>query len=428
MESIANSVNLCKDCKIEILNTSQKIRCQPCIRKKRKIYSFRYLSKKLKNFEQPNSEILNLPKRCNNCNKVKQQKDFYLREDGTFRNICKICKCKYIKDQYEKNKERIKKYQKNYRSTHKDKILDYFRNRRKNDIQFKLRRSLSSSLRRALRGEIKTASSLKYLKCTLEYLKSYLESLFELEMSWSNWGQYWHLDHIIPITYYDLTEEKNKYKACNYTNLQPLLASKNESKQDKILHSQVKSPKEYSVVYNSDRKQFCKDFISINHYSETCPVISYAFELKYEKHTIGVCIFSPPSRQGITVPNVEKGRLLELSRLFIYDHTPKNAETYFIGHCLRWLGKNQDKYDAIVSFSDPTEGHQGIIYKASNFTLLGQSKANYHYLDQQGNRVHKRRVWTKGKKEGKTETVYYKELGLTKVKELPKNKFVYYLK
>lgn len=58
---------------------------------------------------------------------------------------------------------------------------------------------------------------------------SHLESLFKPGMSWENHGE-WHIDHILPLASFDLTDEQQAAKACHYTNLQPLWASENMSK------------------------------------------------------------------------------------------------------------------------------------------------------------------------------------------------------
>lgn len=67
----------------------------------------------------------------------------------------------------------------------------------------------------------------------------------------------------------------------------------------------------------------------------------------------------------------ESNNIYELTRLWIEDSTPKNAESYFIGNTIRLLDK-----EIIVSFADPTANHVGTIYQACNFYYTGLSKKN----------------------------------------------------
>jgi 5-methylcytosine-specific restriction endonuclease McrA len=57
-------------------------------------------------------------------------------------------------------------------------------------------------------------------------------------MSWENWSKDgWHIDHIVPLSKFDLTNPKEMGMACHYTNLQPLWAKDNLSKGNRIVES-----------------------------------------------------------------------------------------------------------------------------------------------------------------------------------------------
>ncbi len=51
-------------------------------------------------------------------------------------------------------------------------------------------------------------------------------------MSWDNYGE-WHIDHIVPLSSFDLTDKSQVNKVCHYTNLQPLWAIDNLRKGDR---------------------------------------------------------------------------------------------------------------------------------------------------------------------------------------------------
>lgn len=140
----------------------------------------------------------------------------------------------------EVNADKIKLRQKVWRDTNKDKIKInktlYARKKLKTDPEFKFKLNLRTRLRNALKGNYKSGSAVKDLGCSINELKSYLESKFQPGMSWDNHGIHgWHIDHIKPLSSFDLTDRKQMLEACHYTNLQPLWAKDNLAKGDKLI-------------------------------------------------------------------------------------------------------------------------------------------------------------------------------------------------
>lgn len=106
-------------------------------------------------------------------------------------------------------------------------------------------RHIASEIRDNLTGLFRNPNKhkriLKYVGCSLEELTLYLESKFQEGMTWENRGQFgWHIDHIIPLSNFDLSIEDNLYKSNNYKNLQPLWAKDNLVKSNKIIKGDLK--------------------------------------------------------------------------------------------------------------------------------------------------------------------------------------------
>jgi len=155
----------------------------------------------------------------------------------------------------EDNKDKIKEYKKIYREVNKDKIKEYNKtygeknykinkdkiklyndNRLKTNINYKLSKNLRARLNRAIKNNQKSGSAVKDLGCSISELKTYLESKFLPNMTWENYGLYgWHIDHITPLSSFDLTDRKQLLEACHYTNLQPLWATDNLTKGDRLV-------------------------------------------------------------------------------------------------------------------------------------------------------------------------------------------------
>ena len=90
-------------------------------------------------------------------------------------------------------------------------------------IEQRLAVSLRTRLNKAISIESKTGSAVGDLGCSIAELKVYLEAKFLPGMTWENRGlKGWHIDHIVPLSAFNLTNPEEFKKACHYTNLQPM--------------------------------------------------------------------------------------------------------------------------------------------------------------------------------------------------------------
>jgi len=120
-----------------------------------------------------------------------------------------------------------------------------------------------------------------------------------------------------------------------------------------------------------------------NHYLKRKAQAMYAFGL-YESDSIiapmiGCVIFGKPASPSLCVGicgQEESSRVIELTRLWIDDSSPRNAESFLIGAALRLL---PSEYDIIVSYAEIGAGHRGIVYQATNFLYTGLSDAHVEW-------------------------------------------------
>jgi hypothetical protein len=150
-----------------------------------------------------------------------------------------------IKRSKKYNKENILSQAKNHAKWIKN--SNYDMNRYNTDIQYRLIKIQRARINAALKGKNKSKTTRELLGCTIDFFKDYIESKFLPDMTWDNYGKHgWHIDHIFPISAFDLTIEEELKKACRYTNLQPLWATDNIKKRDKIM--QPSKPTVYLLV------------------------------------------------------------------------------------------------------------------------------------------------------------------------------------
>lgn len=70
--------------------------------------------------------------------------------------------------------------------------------------------------------------------CSFLFLKKHLEAQFREGMSWDKPNSF-HIDHIKPLSSFDLTDPEQLKAACHWSNLQPLYPEENLRKGAKIL-------------------------------------------------------------------------------------------------------------------------------------------------------------------------------------------------
>lgn len=150
-----------------------------------------------------------------------------------------------------------------------------------------------------------------------------------------------------------------------------------------------------------------------NHYLQTRASCVYAFALHHisSDEIVGVILYgNPTSPTTINIcGEANRKNVIEITRLWIQDDTPKNIESYFISNTIRRVNK-----PIIVAFADPDVGHIGIVYQASNFLYTGKSERKGGVIAIKNNKIHNKTLWKQYKTAAKikevfgAENVYYK--------------------
>ena len=158
-------------------------------------------------------------KQCSKCGVVKSTVEFYKRSasnDG-LQSGCKPCK---------------KNDNEQYRQLHKPKFAEYQKQRRQSDIQFRLIGNLRSRLNQCIKNKSQTTKDLIGIpfELFLDWIKFQLPAGYLME----DLGKILHVDHVILLSVYDLTDKSQLKQAMIWVNLQPLEASKNQSKSNQI--------------------------------------------------------------------------------------------------------------------------------------------------------------------------------------------------
>jgi hypothetical protein len=144
----------------------------------------------------------------------------------------------------EKRKIRYESYYKDIQSARsklpesRKKRNEMLRKRKEEDPVFRIRLNLGARVHDVLHNKTEVTNAL--LGCSNGHVKFWLAFQFKPGMSWENYGTEWHIDHVIPIKYFDIMNSPNERFACfNWTNLRPLSKKENISKGSKILLSDI---------------------------------------------------------------------------------------------------------------------------------------------------------------------------------------------
>lgn len=91
------------------------------------------------------------------------------------------------------------------------------------------------------------------------------------------------------------------------------------------------------------------------------------FVLIIDNKIRGVAAFGIPAGRNARAKYGQE--TLELRRFVLHPDMPKNSGSWFMSKCLSQLKEHN-----ILSYSDPAAGHDGVLYRASNFEHLGKQR------------------------------------------------------
>jgi hypothetical protein len=170
--------------------------------------------------------------RCSKCGLDNILSNYIKNLNGRYKKVCKSCRCKQNSDN-RRNRDMSDYYKKYYiKNIH----LFAWRNLLKNYLN-----------RKELK---KDDSTYKMLGYTHIELRAHLESLFTTDMNWSNYGKYWQIDHIIPVSIFN--DDAPVGIVNSLANLRPLFKSENNKKSNKLDES--------SILVIEEFKQYLKKY------------------------------------------------------------------------------------------------------------------------------------------------------------------------
>jgi hypothetical protein len=213
LKSVKQSV--CYDCcNIKANMYSAKI-CTDCRNKSRR--------EKYKNNEELRQKMIKSATEHKHKKVVERQ---HIRNQQMLEIGLENKKCRYCDEI--KHKDRFRRNRMKCRDCERDEPVEKFK------------RYIRTRIYNCLRNHNKKEHSVDYLGCSS---KEYFEWIFAYNNVYNleNHGKEWHIDHVIPISKFNLDNVDEQHIAFNWRNTMPLSCKENLAKNNKLIKEQIRS-------------------------------------------------------------------------------------------------------------------------------------------------------------------------------------------
>lgn len=111
----------------------------------------------------------------------------------------------------------------------------------------------------------------------------------------------------------------------------------------------------------------------------------------WESNCRGCAWWLPPTKNAAikTYPEGKWQKVLSLTRLVILPDVPLNACSFLLGKSIKMIDTN--KWECLVTYADTWRGHNGTIYKATNWEYLGLTKPSPVFVSMNGKMMGRKR-------------------------------------
>lgn len=257
VENFIQNKNVCKECRNKYTRTRYKnieisddkmVKCNHC------------------NIEMPSSEIVKNRTVCKKCNNEKRRNK-YATDDELRKKLIETATTFKQKRLAERNAVKQEKLENLEQKIGKENTICKYCKEVKPKTRFRFNRLKCADcereeplekFKRSVRSRIYIALNKKKNKHTIEYLGCNSEEYLKwLEYNSSNYtlnnrGKDWHIDHVIPLSKFNLDDENEQKLAFNWKNTTALSPKENLEKNNKIIPSQIENHLNKLTIYHKE--------------------------------------------------------------------------------------------------------------------------------------------------------------------------------
>lgn len=207
---------------------------------------------------------------CSKCKESKPKTEFHKSKTITtgLQNNCKDCNKANSKKQREENPDYWREWYLNNREYYNEYQRNYHYNRYHNDINYRIKKCLYSRLYNLICYQQHSETLSDLLRCSDEFFMSWLKYQFDENMTESNYGRYWEIDHVLPISKFNMKNEDERRLIWDWKNIRPLEISENRSKGDKLDYNLYKYQCEKALAFT--QLWDCKHNINTQDSNDSC--------------------------------------------------------------------------------------------------------------------------------------------------------------
>jgi len=130
--------------------------------------------------------------------------------------------------------------------------------------------------------------------------------------------------------------------------------------------------------------QLAQAMVTEHHYAKGGSNTAVYVHGLYEREAeilVGVAWWLPPTRVAAESVNRENWQqVLSLTRLVILPDVPRNACSFLLGKSVKLIRKD-GRFVSLVTYADESQGHDGSIYRASNWEYVGRTGPYPRWID-----------------------------------------------
>lgn len=146
-------------------------------------------------------------------------------------------------------------------------------------LKFREKRKWQLALRRYVLEKNPSLYYAPYFGLDIENMRLWFEIQFTNVITWSDFGKLWQFDHIVPVTYFDFSNEHELKMCWNFTNLRVENLQHNKDRGNRL---DVLGAKSYfEDLYNSTKYEICQKLLEKIHSLELSELISTENQKKF---------------------------------------------------------------------------------------------------------------------------------------------------